>query len=102
MGNAGDKPAISRWRDRATAGEFDAARLTHDNLAEVQDWVEARGIHYGADGNVDGLIVYTGKRSIASFGDWVIPGGPESFPAVVKDSDFRNWFEPAAESAGAQ
>ncbi|GAA2411049.1 hypothetical protein GCM10010404_81200 [Nonomuraea africana] len=86
----------------------EACLLTPENGHLLWEWAASKP-WYGADGQVDGLSIYTpGGRVKADFGDWIVKDGhgafwpvkPEAFVALAAagSAGGETWRDPLAET----
>lgn len=72
---------------------IEAIELTRENGAEVWEWADSKPF-YAANGEVDGLSIYTLEgRMKADFGDWIVKGVANEF-YPVKPEIFEATYEP--------
>lgn len=73
--------------------EVEARQLTRENGAALWEWADSKP-HYGPDGTVDGLTIWTPDGRVkANFGDWIVKGVDGSFRPVKADV-FAETYEP--------
>lgn len=82
---------MARYRKKPVV--IEARQLAPENGPELWEWADSKP-HYGADGKVDGLTIFTLEgRMKARFGDWIIKGvNGEFYP--VRPYIFEATYEP--------
>lgn len=76
---------------------IEARQLTRENGRELWEWADSKP-YYGADGQVDGLSIFTLEgRMKANFGDWIVKGVKGEFYPVRADI-FEATYEPVGET----